>query len=66
MGATFVEEFQVSGGNTRTSKTSCFLDDGTVLLTLEDETEQKVYPKGVNALPRVWQHNSGSIGVARG
>jgi len=35
-----------------------FQDDGRVIPILEVRAQQEVYPKGVNSLQRVWQHNS--------
>ena len=36
----------------------CFKDDGRVIPTLEVGAQHEVYPKGVNSLQRVRQHNS--------
>ena len=36
----------------------CFQDHGGVIPTLEVRAQQEVYPKGVNSLQRVRQHNS--------
>ena len=36
----------------------CFQDNGRVIPTLEVRAQQEVYPKGVNSLQRVRQHNS--------
>ena len=43
-----------------------FQDHGKVIPTLEVRAQQELYPKGVNSLQRVWQHNSQSMGGARG
>jgi hypothetical protein len=61
-----VKNFRFPEGTHELVKHCAFLDDGIVLLMLEDGTKHKVYPKGVNSLPLVWKHNSGSMGVARG
>jgi hypothetical protein len=58
-----VKNFRFPEGTHELVKHRAFLDDGTILPTLEDETEHKVYPKGVNFLPLVWQHNSYSMAL---
>ena len=49
--------FRFPGGKQELVK-KCFQDHGRVIPTLKVGAQQEVYPKGVNSLQQVRQHNS--------